>query len=137
MMTDYVIDETFVGRALDPADGFLVNLRQTKSQASYAAPDGDDGSGVWKSGYLQLRGSRDIRDLYCNSPSQCGTVDVAKTWVANASIAYRGALVVRSVPRGSQWAISLSDQPVSRSTHAAWPTSMWERIARERELVAR
>jgi hypothetical protein len=143
-MFEFTLDDTMVGTAIGPPDGgYLVNLRQTQSQASYAVPDGDDGSGVWRSGYLVLRGSGDIRDLYCNCPSQCGVFDPAKTWVANSSLAYRGQLIVQSVPRGSVWALSLSDVPFVKAVDPFWATwspsihEHWRTLSRDAELVRR
>jgi hypothetical protein len=115
MLFDFTLDDTMVGQSIGPQNGFLVSLRQTQSQAAYETPSGDDGSGVWKSAYFVLRGSADIRDLFCANPSQGGVVDPVKSWIVNSSLAYRGALIVRSVPRGSQWAITLSDVPVVKT----------------------
>jgi hypothetical protein len=69
-MTDFTIDETFVGQTIGPADGFLVNLVLTTPPPRYEIPEGDAGRGIWKRGYLQLRGSGDIRDLICY-PRSC------------------------------------------------------------------
>lgn len=106
---EYVIDETFVGRALTPTNGFLINLKLTQAPV-YEIPEGCDGDGAWKRGYLQLKGSGDWRDLYCTS-----TVQNGHSAILNHSFPYRGDLVVRCVPRGGVFALTLSDQPVART----------------------
>ena len=62
---DFVIDRSTVGQSIGPANGFLVDLRQTKSPLddgpSRCAPDG-----TWVSGKIQLRGSQDVRDVICS-----------------------------------------------------------------------
>jgi hypothetical protein len=138
MKTDYVIDDTMVGQVVGPMDGFLVSLRQTQAQARYAVPDGDDGSGVWKSGFFVLKGSRDHQAIYSNCPSQCGSVDPGKVWVANASIGYRGELQVVACPKGLVWSLTLSDVPNIRSA-AAWSPSTYANwlLDRQAELVTR
>jgi hypothetical protein len=139
MKTDYVIDDTMVGSALPVPDGFLVGLRQTQNQSRYEVPFWDNGRGVWRSGYFVLKGDRDHQAVFSACPGQGGTVDPAKTWVANRSIKYHGNLIVVAVPAGSTWALTLSDIPNTREAPAAWPT-WYENIRdrqRERELVLR
>jgi hypothetical protein len=92
-----------VGQVVGPPDGYLVSLRQSRSQNNYEVPDWDDGRMIWKSGYFVLKGARDHQAIYSNCPGQCGTVDPAKTWVVNASIAYHGSLIIQCVPKGSEW----------------------------------
>jgi hypothetical protein len=136
MMTDHTIDDSFVGQAIGPVDGgYLVTFRQTKNQTSYVVPDWDEGRMVWKSGYFVLKGSRDLQAVYSDSPGQGGSVDPQKVWVVNASFRYHGQLIVVARPRGSEWAVTLSDIPNPHEAPAAWPT--WAPISRERELVAR
>jgi hypothetical protein len=109
MMYDLVIDRSMVGQTIGPANGFLVDLRQTKSPVddggSRCAPDG-----TWVSGKIQLRGSRDVRDLICSDSLDVGGWSgKTKTLVANHSLPYQGDLRVRCVPRGAVFEISLSD----------------------------
>lgn len=106
--TEHTITDANIGQVIGPADGFLVSLRMT-TPPIYEVPEGDDGSGVWKRGVLQLRGSRSVRDLYCNSVVQNGF-----SAVAGHSLGYRGDLIVRCVPRGGAFALTLSDLPVAR-----------------------
>jgi hypothetical protein len=144
MLTDYVIDDSMVGRALPITDGFLVSLRLTTPPPVYETPEGDDGSGVWRSGYLQLRGSGDHKDLFCASPSSWGYV--SKLLVGNQSLPYRGDLRVLCVPRGSEFSVTLSDIPIDRTLLAA-PGDLDEyrasllatimREQREREMITR
>jgi hypothetical protein len=72
----------------------------------------------WVSGYLQLRNSRDLRDLVCVNPAQngmafCGAAPFAELFV-NTSIGYRGDLTVIAVPKGWTFAVTLSDAPIVR-----------------------
>ena len=68
---DFVIDRSTVGQSIGPANGFLVDLRQTKSPVddgpSRCAPDG-----TWVSGKIQLRGSQDVRDVICSDSLDVG-----------------------------------------------------------------
>ena len=136
--TDHVIDDSFVGQAIGPVDGFLVGLRQTQNQSANEVPFWDPGRGVWKSGYLTLRGSNDHQAIFSACPGQGGTVDPSKTWVVNQSLRYHGALIIQAVPRGSIWALTLSDVPVSRTAPASglW-SELRDQILREREVILR
>jgi hypothetical protein len=109
MMYDLVIDRSMVGQTIGPANGFLVDLRQTKSPVddggSRCAPDG-----TWVSGKIQLRGSKDVRDLICSDSLDVGGWSgKTKTLVANHSLDYRGELKIRCVPKGAIFEITLSD----------------------------
>lgn len=99
-------------------------------------PEGNDGSGAWTRGYLQIRGSGDVRDLFCYQPATGG--HLSGVMVQNRSLAYRGNLVVRCVPRGSVWNITLSDV-FYKPPPPAWPlwSPLREPLSRERELVLR
>jgi hypothetical protein len=127
-----------VGRALPITNGYLVSLSMTQGPSDgRVPPDGNDGNGAWRSGYIQIRGSLDHRDLVCLSPAS-GAVS---SWngprgdvVLNRSLPYLGDLVIVAVPRGSQWSLTLSDIPNPREAPAAW--SFWE-PAKQAELVAR
>jgi hypothetical protein len=107
-MFDFTLDDTTVGQNIGPQNGFLVSLRMTTPPV-YEVPEGNDGSGFWRRGYLQLRATGDVRDLYCNSVVQNG-----HSAVQNHSLPYRGDLVVRCVPRGGVFSLTLSDQPNPR-----------------------
>jgi hypothetical protein len=109
-MFEFVLDDTFVGQTIGPADGYLVNLSRTKSPSDdgppRAAPDG-----TWLSGKLQLRGTRDVRDLVCTDSLDVGSwIGRTKTIVANSSYPYNGGLLVRAVPKGAVYEVTLSDQ---------------------------
>jgi hypothetical protein len=69
MMTDFVIDDTMVGRVLPITDGFLVNLVLTTPPPIYDVPRWNEGAQHWVAGYFVLRGSGDIRDLFCYPPA--------------------------------------------------------------------
>jgi hypothetical protein len=113
-LSEYTITDTMVGSVLPVPDGYLVSLTVTTSPAVYETPEGDAGSGEWKRGYLQLRGSRDYRDLYCNSPHSWGYL--SKLLVGNQSLSYRGDLRVVCVPRGAVFSLTLSDVPNLRTS---------------------
>jgi hypothetical protein len=141
MKFDFTLTDADVGRAVGPQDGFLVAQRQTQNQTANEVPEWDNGRGVWRSAYFVLRGSNDHQAIFCTSPQSGGTVDPAKVWVVNQSLRYHGDLIVQSCPRGSQWALTLSDVPNPRLAPAAWPT-WYDNIRqnarqRERELVLR
>ncbi len=85
------------------------------AQPQFETPQWDEGRGVFKSGYLTLRGAKDFVPVYNASPATNGA---AFSWwgpqgiaIVNNSLPYKGDLVVVSVPRGSQWKLSLSDVP--------------------------
>ena len=106
---DFTLTSADVGTRIGPANGFLVDLRQTKSPVndgpSRCAPDG-----TWVSGKIQLRGSRDVRDVICSDLLDVGGWSgKTKTLVANHSLNYRGDLMVRCVPKGAIFEITLSD----------------------------
>jgi hypothetical protein len=73
-------------------------------------PRWDESKQKWLSAYLSLRGSHDFRDLVC---LDLLTNPHALSWWArdgnsliNASVSYRGQLVVVAVPKGSQWSLT-------------------------------
>ena len=110
-LTDYTLTDASVGQTIGPPNGFLVSLKMTTPPV-YEVPEGDDGSGIWRRGYLQHCAAtrRPFRDLYCNSVVQNGF-----SAVAGHSLGYRGDLIVRCVPRGGVFALTLSDQPNRRA----------------------
>jgi hypothetical protein len=110
MMYDLVIDRSMVGQTIGPpGGGFLIDLIQTESASNEPAQASPDG--VWKSVYLQLRGSLDHRDIYCAIPSQnfMNWTGKRKILIADHSLDYRGDLMVRCVPKDAVFEISLSD----------------------------
>ena len=80
-------------------------------------PQWQASKGHWIAGRLQLRGERDIRDLFCIDTQAGGGWasgnDPAIVCEA-ASFGYRGGLKILCVPRGSEWEVELSDMPVAR-----------------------
>ena len=115
-MFDFTIDESSIGQTIGPTDGFLVNLIMTAPPV-HEVPRWDEGKLRWVAGYFTLRGSRDVRDLYC---SQTGFA--TNVLVRNHSLGYRGDLAVVSAPRGSTWSITLADAPNPR---VPLPTPGW------------
>jgi hypothetical protein len=108
MLYDFTITDTFIGQTIGPNVGFLVDLKQVRGPSRYIAPAFDEGRQHWVSGYFQIRGALDHRDLVCVCPSQSPSAPFG-TYVINKSIAYRGALTVLCVPVGSEWRMTLSD----------------------------
>ena len=58
---------------------------------------------MWKTTYLQLRGSLDPRDLYCVIPSQnlMNWSGATKFLIDKHSLDYRGDLKMLCLPKGS------------------------------------
>jgi hypothetical protein len=94
----------------------------------------------------RLRGANDVKPLYQASPqstplSVSGIVPAPL--IANNGVPYRGAgLLVASVPKGSQWEVTLSDQPNSRRSRQQMQTPERMGLVQplrqiERELVPR
>ena len=109
-LTDYTLTDASVGQTIGPPNGFLVSLKMT-TPPKHETPEGDDGSGIWRRGYLQLRGSGDVRDVYC---ATTGSVP-GGFLIGNNSIPFKGDLIVRCVPRGGVFALTLSDLPNRRA----------------------
>lgn len=63
-MFDFTITEANVGQTIGPENGFVTRLVRDRAPI-YETPTFDEGRQVWTRGYLQLRGSRDVRDLVC------------------------------------------------------------------------
>ena len=111
---DFTITDADVGTSIGPPNAFLTDLSMTQSPTpSYETPRASESRQCWLNAYLVLRGSEDCRDLYCCNPSAGG---IWFSWggsvalaIVNHSLAYRGNLVVVSVPRGSTWSVTLSD----------------------------
>jgi hypothetical protein len=87
--------------------------------------------------YLSLRGSRDVRDFVCALPqSNSGAFSwsgrVGSLFI-NRSEPYRGDLIVVAVPNGSQWQITLSDQPNVRAPTPSWAPYAFGDYPLERE----
>ena len=63
--------------------------------------------------------------------SACTWNGKTAVFVANSSFGFRGGLVVKSVPKGSIWALSISDVENFRTTHATPPTARRAGVMRE------
>ena len=109
MLTDFTIDETFIGQTIGPANAYLVNLSRTQAPTRYEIPDWDPGRQCWKTARFVLRGSGDFRDLCCIDAQSDGGWGGSGTGfvLGHASISYRGELEVRCVPKGSQWKVTV------------------------------
>ena len=124
-MFDFTVDETSICQTIGPPDGLLVSLIM-RAAPIYEVPDWNQGTMKWRSGYLQLRGSRDTRDLICVNPAQNGMAFIGAApnarLVTNNSLNYWGDLIVACAPRGGVFAITLSDVANPR---APLPTPGW------------
>jgi hypothetical protein len=120
--TDFILDDTMVGTVLPVADGYLTDLRRTQSpvdQPALCAPDG-----TWLSGKFQIRGENDIRDLICTDSLDVGSWSGGvKTLIANSSLPYKGGLVIRALPKGAVFSLTLSDAPIQRTGGGTAPTA--------------
>jgi hypothetical protein len=120
--TEFQITEANIGEMIGPPDGFIVALSMT-TPPIYETPCWNEGTQKWLSGDFVLRGSNDFRDFVCIQPHNNGG---AFAWygpngqmLVNRSESYSGGLMVVAVPKGSVWALTLSDVPNVRVTDAA------------------
>jgi hypothetical protein len=130
---NFTLTDAFIGTSIGPADGgYLVSVRKVQSSTPqpYEVPCWNEGGRHWVSSYCQLRGARDVRDVYCHNPSQ----DVASP-VGGASIQYLGQLQVQCLPRGSVYELTLSDAPLTEKELAERGRAQ-ERKALEDHIVA-
>ena len=116
-LTDYTLTDADIGRTLDPPDGFLVNLSQTAPSTDRSDPQFSVSLGRYLTGYLVLKGARDHQAIYCNRSGQWTPYWSGgnRVLIANASLDYRGRLVVQCVPRGATFTLTLSDIPNVRA----------------------
>jgi hypothetical protein len=137
---DFILDETFTGQTIGPADGFVVNLKMTKA-GPYDQPSFSEAKQQFTTGRFVLRGSGEFRNLVCIDAqggggwaSHYGTTASVLT---DASIGYRGELMIVCVPKLSIWELTLSDVPYVRKpvTAAEWIQSLTK--PREPALVER
>jgi hypothetical protein len=119
--TDFQITEANIGEMIGPQDGFLVALSRTRPHVHDGAPRWSASRLRWLSGYFVLKGTRDARNLISIDPSNghafidYGGYGWPVAHVAmSASLDYAGLLEIVCVPKGSEWAITLSDVPVAR-----------------------
>ena len=89
-------------RSSIPADGYLTELRRTAAPPPGQAEEVQFSAATqtYKAGQFVLKASGDFQNLVSLAPA-----DVIPTgiWAQAASIAFRGALKVVCVPKGSTW----------------------------------
>src|ERR1700722_4582045 len=97
---DFQIDDSFIGRALDPADGFLVSLSQSAPSTDRDDPQFSISLGRYLTGYLVLKGSRDVQAVYCNKSGQWTPYWSGgnRVLISDQSLGFNGRLVVQCVP---------------------------------------
>lgn len=105
---EYLIDDSSIGAVLDPPNGFLSSLRRTQAGIR-EEPQFSASLQRWTSGYFVLRASGKSQNLIVGPSDGIPSM----IWAAGASYGYHGALKVVAVPRGSEWQLTLSDQPVA------------------------
>jgi hypothetical protein len=94
--------------------------------------------GRWLTGYFVLRDGG-VRDVICCSPQTSGGFGPGGSGelITGGSIGFKGQLMIIAVPRGSTWALTLSDVPVVRTVDPRWATwspSIHSNWPREAEL---
>lgn len=115
--TTYTISDTNIGSVLPIQDGFITDLAMTTSPSVYEVPSFNQGR--WSSAFFTLRDSGWRRDYISFAPGSCSPYSGSRRdIIVNGSWRYYGDLAVVSVPRGSQWSISISDVPVVRQVAA-------------------
>ena len=124
-----------MGQTIGPPDGFVVNLKRTK--AGPFDPVGfSEAKQQFTNGRFVLRASGEFRNLMCiDTQSDGGWASQYSSTagvLTNASIGYRGELMVVCVPKGSVWEISLSDVPFVKTVESF--DSYIARISGRREL---
>jgi hypothetical protein len=119
--TTFTVTDADVGQVLGVPDGYLTDLTMTTPPPVYETPSFDEGRQVWTAGYFVLRGSNDVRDIVSISPQTNGGAFCQTqhnpparsppngSMLINASIGYRGDLIVVAVPKASVWNLTLSD----------------------------
>ncbi|HZZ22863.1 MAG TPA: hypothetical protein VFE60_09940 [Roseiarcus sp.] len=134
-LTDYTLTDADIGRALTPADGFLVSLARTQAGPFDGPPRWDEGSMRWVSGRFVLRGSRDFKDLLCvdtgSGAGWAGHNNKFDNVLASGSLGYAGDLIAVSIQRGSVWTLTLSDIPIDKTLK----TSPLNLVEQGRKLV--
>ena len=106
-----------IGDVLPVIDGFVVNLSRTQVGV-FDPPQWSEGKQQWLAGHLVLQGSGDYKPLITidtqNGGGWAAHGGLSDLVVVNASVPYRGQLVVRCVPKSSIWELTISDIPVVR-----------------------
>lgn len=108
--TTFTITTANIGEVLPVVNGFLRKCVMTRSPSRYdAATMGPDGT--WVSGYFCLHDdSKCLGDFF--------SIDQNNPCIAafhSIDIAYRGGLLVRAVPVGSEWEVVLSDTAIRQA----------------------
>lgn len=135
MTYDFEITDADIGRNLGVPDGYLVSLGMLTAPV-YEVPTWDEGRMHWRTGYLELCGSRANRSLISWSPGQNGAAIgspaigvgdkiIPAMLVRDGSLDYAGDLTVLCVPRGGAFTITLSDTPYVRAPRPAIDIPAW------------
>ena len=135
---DFTIDQTFVGATIGPVDGFVVNLKRTLA-GPFDPPSFDESRQQFTAGRLVLRASGEFRNLVCIDTQSDGgwasQYSQTASVLSNASVGYRGELMIVCVPKGSVWEISLSDVPYKAVPATNWLDAIAKRVNDQREAI--
>lgn len=133
MLYEFTLTDADIGKTIGPPNAFLVDLVQTERTTKSETPRFHEGKQHWVSSYIQLRGSKDVRDIFCLNPSQSPAPPLSTskrhTHVVNDSIPYAGDLIVKCLPAGSTWEIALSD------TELTWKEKNERAKAKQRKEI--
>jgi hypothetical protein len=138
MTFDFVIDDSFVGQVIGPENGFVVNLKRTKA-GPYDPPSFSEAKQQFTTGRFVLRGSGEFRNFMCLDTQSDGgwasQYSSTASVLSNASVGYRGELMIVCVPKGSVWELTLSDQPFVRAPATDWLDALAKRVNDQREAI--
>jgi hypothetical protein len=132
---DFVLDESSAGALLEPADGFIVDLKMTTPPIA-GQPAWDPVRKCFVRGIFCLRGDEDcsplsLRNLICVDLAANPIAAFGSIW-RDRSEPYKGRLLVESIPKGARFELRLSDIPnVRAAAHdpERWRAELAERVA--------
>jgi hypothetical protein len=134
---DFTLTDQDMGRVIGPENGFVVNLKRTRP-GPFETPSFSEATRQFTTGRFVLRGSREFRNLMCLDTQSDGLwasqYSSTASVLINASMAYRGELMVVCVPRGSVWEIELSDVPY-KQVPVNWLDALSKRVSDQREAL--
>jgi hypothetical protein len=104
--TEHILTDADIGAVLDPPNGFLQSVQMTQPPSRYDSPTLSADRSVWACGVFSIRGEGNFADMI--------NIDAGNAFkrFTNLGFAYKGGLVIRSIPHGSIWEIVTSDTPV-------------------------
>jgi hypothetical protein len=135
---EYTLTDADMGATIGPPDAFVVNLKRTKA-GPYDPPSFSEATQQFTTGRFVLRATGEFRNFVCIDTqtdgywaSQYGNT---ASVLINASLGYRGELMIVCVPKGSVWELTLSDQPYVRAPVTNWLDALAKRVNDQREAI--